>query len=150
MATTQSKQSKQFKKLLESDFNDIIRKAISDKYGEAAALYKNHGNQFQVEGRPDLEGSICGRHVGFEVKVYPNKPSAPQVREVEFLTRAGSITGVITYKEGKFYFVELKRLYGFTYKEIMEWRQIGSIEHGFDTSFIDELNSDYMSAFVGV
>lgn len=52
---------------------------------------KNHGSPFTKRGRPDINLSYRGRHGVIEVKIWPNKPTVSQVKQLKEWEEAGSI-----------------------------------------------------------
>lgn len=53
---------------------------------------KNHGSPYMKRGRPDIDVSYHGRHGVIEAKIWPNRPTAAQYKQLREWAEAGSIT----------------------------------------------------------
>ena len=74
----------------ESKLTRLVQASIEHQFKVACYVNKNHGNQFQSKGRPDLEGNIFGRHFGFELKTN-SRFTAVQVTHLRKIAASGGI-----------------------------------------------------------
>lgn len=59
---------------------------------EGCKAEKNHGSPYMKRGRPDIDVSYHGRHGVIEAKIWPNRPTAAQYKQLREWEAAGSIT----------------------------------------------------------
>ena len=120
--------------MLERDLVHIVVAALQRDF-PTAVVQKNHGEQFQQKGRPDLEGSIYGRHFVLELKA-GSYPSTIQQTTISRYSKAGSITGLIVYHENSdgIYYVHPNLCKKFSYRDVKQYTKIGG---SIDGSSID-------------
>jgi hypothetical protein len=89
---------------------------------------------YQASGRPDLEGTIYGRHCAFELKS-GTRFSKLQVLKLVQYHRSGSFVGGIVYKDGKVYYLNINQVNNYTERDLPKWTFIGDTET-LDLSFM--------------
>ena len=94
--------------MLERDITNKIQKWLKMQ-GDCKG-YKNHGNTFQVSGRPDLEGNCGPFAFYFEVKRPGGKTTKRQDAELEQIKRSGclAVAVVTSLEEVKNYITSLR------------------------------------------
>mgnify|MGYP003125703030 FL=1 len=107
----------------ESALVKLVQASIEHQFKVACYINKNHGNQFQSKGRPDIEGNIFGRHFGFELKTN-SRFTATQVTHLKRIAAAGGIAGGIVYNKGKVYFLNHNQVANYSLRTKSEWIEI--------------------------
>lgn len=110
----------------ESEFVTFCTGELRRTFGRCQIIVKNHGDQYQVAGRPDLEGSIFGRHIVIEAKCYPNRFEDTQKGYLKKANIAGSIAGGLVYRDDTIYWLNTEQCVNFSWRNINQWRKIGS------------------------
>ena len=107
----------------ESRLARLVQASIERQFKVACYVNKNHGNQYQAHGRPDVEGSIFGRHFGFELKT-KSRFTAAQVTHLKRIAAAGGIAGGIVYNKGKVYFLNHNQAANYSLRDRDSWIEI--------------------------
>ena len=101
----------------------IVSASLSKQFGKACYINKNHGSQFTAAGRPDLEGSIYGRHFGFELKS-GSRFSSKQVKHLRDIAYAGGVGGGIVYHGDSVYYLPLNYVVNYSLRDKDNWTKI--------------------------
>lgn len=111
--------------MLERDLVHIFVNALQKDFPQAM-VQKNHGDQYQQHGRPDIEASIYGRHCVFELKS-GTQPSPAQIAQINRYSKAGSVAGLVVYHEhsDSIYFVHANLCKDFSYRKVSDYLKIG-------------------------
>jgi len=111
--------------MLERDLVKLFVASLQRDFPHAVVM-KNHGEQFQVKGRPDLEASVYGRHCLFELKS-GTLPTPIQTSTIQRYSKAGSVAGLVVYHEktDSIYFVHSNLCKDFTYRDVNKYLKIG-------------------------
>ena len=107
----------------ESRLAKLVQASIEHQFKVACYVNKNHGNQFQSKGRPDVEGSIFGRHFGFELKT-KSRFTAQQVTHLKRIAAAGGIAGGIVFNNGKVYCLNHNQVANYSLRHRSSWIEI--------------------------
>ena len=107
----------------ESKLAKLVQASIERQFKVACYVNKNHGNQYQAHGRPDVEGSIFGRHFGFELKT-KSRFTPAQVTHLKRIAAAGGIAGGIVYSHGKVYFLNHNQVANYSLRHRGSWIEI--------------------------
>ena len=100
----------------ETEFGNHFRSALKDKFSGGIYLQKNHGGfGYQQAGRPDIEGSLYGRHIVFELKA-GSYFSGIQKTQLEQYGKVGSISGGIILHDNKVYWARWDTISTFSYR----------------------------------
>ena len=118
----------------ESKLVRLVQASIEHQFKVACYVNKNHGNQFQSKGRPDIEGSLFGRHFGFELKT-KSRFSQAQVTHLKRIAAAGGIAGGIVYNKGKVYFLNHNQVSNYSLRDRDKWIEI-PLKRYLDFTFI--------------
>lgn len=131
----------------ESDLVRHIMQTLNKQFGVACDVYKNHGNQYQERGRPDIEGGLYGRRIVIEAKT--NSRFSPQQKNKLYkASRAGSISGGIVYIRGNVYWLSVNQCVKFSLRDISKWRKIGD-RHEIDWSFLNKYLEHFIAHYHG-
>ena len=101
----------------------LVQASLERQFKDACYLNKNHGNQFQSRGRPDIEGCIFGRHFGFELKT-DSRFTPAQVVHLKKISRSGGIGGGIVYAKRAHYYLTAAQAGSFSLRNLNEYTQI--------------------------
>lgn len=115
--------------MLERDLVHIFVGSLQRDFPNSVVM-KNHGDQYQQHGRPDIEASIYGRHCVFELKA-GSQPTAIQQTMISRYSKAGSVTGLIVWHEHSqgIYFVHANLCKEFSYRKCTtEYLKIGHFD----------------------
>mgnify|MGYP003135555679 FL=1 len=107
----------------EANLVKIVSASLNRQFGKACYLNKNHGSQFTSAGRPDLEGSLFGRHFGFELKS-GSRFSKKQVMHLKKIAEAGGIGGGIVHHNDNVYYLTINQVANYSLKSREKWTLI--------------------------
>jgi penicillin-binding protein-related factor A (putative recombinase) len=107
----------------EAKLSELVQASLVHQFKEACYLNKNHGNEFQSKGRPDIEGSIFGRHFGFELKA-GSRFSPHQILHLNRIAKSGGIGGGIIFAKGCFYFLTSSQAANYSLRNLDKYYQI--------------------------
>tara|TARA_R110000824_G_scaffold297783_1_gene486010 strand:- start:3812 stop:4231 length:420 start_codon:yes stop_codon:yes gene_type:complete len=107
----------------ESALAKLVKASLERQFKIACYVNKNHGNQYQAHGRPDIEGSLFGRHFGFELKT-KSRFTPTQVTHLKRIAAAGGIAGGIVYNNGKVYFINHNQAAKYSLRDRENWIEI--------------------------
>lgn len=118
----------------ESKLAKLVQASIEHQFKTACYVNKNHGNQYQSHGRPDVEGSIFGRHFGFELKT-KSRFTPTQVVHLRRIAAAGGIAGGIVWNKNKIYFLDHNQVSNYSLRHRPDWIEI-PLDRYLDFTFI--------------
>lgn len=107
----------------ESKLVTLVQASLERQFKGACYVNKNHGNQFQSHGRPDLEGCIFGRHFGFELKTN-SRFSPAQVSHLKKISKCGGIGGGIVFVKNKPYYLTAGQAANYSLRRLDEYVEI--------------------------
>lgn len=112
----------------------IVSASLSRQFGKACYLNKNHGSQFTVAGRPDIEGNLFGRHFGLELKS-GSRFSDNQISHLKKIAEAGGIAGGIVYHDGTVYYLTVNQVANYSLRSRHKWTKV-PMDRYLDFNFI--------------
>jgi len=118
----------------ESKLVTLVQASLERQFKGACYLNKNHGNQFQAHGRPDLEGCIFGRHFGFELKA-GSRFSPTQIAHLKRITKSGGIGGAVVYVKNDYYYLTAWQAAGYSLRKLSNYKRI-PFDRYLDFSFL--------------
>ena len=107
----------------EAKLSQLVQASLTKQFKDCCYINKNHGNQFQSSGRPDIEGNIFGRHFGFELKT-KSRFTPTQVSHINRIHKSGGIGAGIVYNDGKVYYLNCNQVTNFSLKHKQQWTEI--------------------------
>ena len=107
----------------EANLVKIVVASLTKQFGKACYINKNHGSQFTSAGRPDLEGSIFGRHFGFELKS-GSRFSKKQVEHLKRITQSGGLGGGIVCHDNNVYYLTINQAANYSLRDKDKWTKI--------------------------
>ena len=107
----------------EANLVKIVVASLTKQFGKACYINKNHGSQFTSAGRPDLEGSIFGRHFGFELKS-GSRFSSKQVAHLKRITESGGLGGGIVFYGKDVYYLTINQVANYSLRSRAKWIKI--------------------------
>lgn len=107
----------------ESKLVTLVQASLERQFKGTCYVNKNHGNQFQAHGRPDIEGCIFGRHFGFELKT-SSRFSQAQIGHLKKITKSGGIGGAIVFVKNNYYYLTANQAANYSLRKLDEYLQI--------------------------